>query len=326
MSILITGSAGHLGEGLVRRLRAEGTVCAGLDIKPSEFTDHVASITDRAAVRAAMAGKRAVIHAAALHKPHIATHAHADFVAVNVAGTLLLLEEAAEAGVTRFVHTSTTSAFGAALKRAPDEPAGWITEDLPSVAKNIYGVTKSAAENLCEMFARQGRLSAIVLRTARFFPEMDDDPEIRGGYDLANVQANEMLYRRADLEDVVEAHLAAVKAAPRIGFGRYIVSATTPFGPGDLARLGRDAGRAVMRHFPDYAALYAARGWRMFPRIDRVYVNERARAALDWRPRHDFRHVLDCLKRGEDFRSPLARAVGEKGYHDRRFAEGPYPV
>src|SRR5262249_35748214 len=145
--------------------------------------------------------------------------------------------------------------------------------------------------------------SAIVLRTARFFPEVDDDPEIRGNYDQANAQANEMLYRRADLEDVVEAHLAAVKAAPRIGFGRYIVSATTPFAPGDLARLGRDAGRAVMRQFPDYAALYAARGWRMFPRIDRVYVNAQARAALDWQPRYDFRHVLDCLKRGEDFRS-----------------------
>ncbi len=64
----------------------------------------------------------------------------------------------------------------------------------------------------------------------------------------------------------------------------------------------------------------------MFPRIDRVYVNERARQGLGWRPRYDFRWVLDCLAAGQDFRSPLALAVGSKGYHDRVFADGPYPV
>jgi UDP-glucose 4-epimerase len=36
--------------------------------------------------------------------------------------------------------------------------------------------------------------------------------------------------------------------------------------------------------------------------------------------------VLDCLRRGEDFRSDMARAIGVKGYHDAGFAEGPYPV
>lgn len=58
-------------------------------------------------------------------------------------------------------------------------------------------------------------------------------------------------------------------------------------------------------------------GWRMFPGIDRVYVNNRARSRLGWVPRYDFRHVLDCLKGGEDPRSPLARAIGAKGYHDQ---------
>ena len=53
----------------------------------------------------------------------------------------------------------------------------------------------------------------------------------------------------------------------------------------------------------------------MFPSIDRVYVNERARNHLGWRPRYDFRHILDCLTAGADPRSPLARAIGMKGYH-----------
>ena len=35
---------------------------------------------------------------------------------------------------------------------------------------------------------------------------------------------------------------------------------------------------------------------------------------------------LARLRSGEDWRSPLARTIGAKGYHDRAFAEGPYPV
>jgi nucleoside-diphosphate-sugar epimerase len=53
----------------------------------------------------------------------------------------------------------------------------------------------------------------------------------------------------------------------------------------------------------------------MFPAIDRVYVNTRARTGLGWEPRHDFRSVLDRLATGEDPRSALARAIGAKGYH-----------
>ncbi len=82
----------------------------------------------------------------------------------------------------------------------------------------------------------------------------------------------------------------------------------------------------LKRRVPDYEAEYARRGWKMFPGIDRVYVNERARNNLGWRPRYDFRYVLERLKAGEDPRSPLARTVGSKGYHSRKFAEGPYPA
>jgi nucleoside-diphosphate-sugar epimerase len=80
----------------------------------------------------------------------------------------------------------------------------------------------------------------------------------------------------------------------------------------------------VRRLFPDADAEYARRGWAMFPVIDRVYVNARARAALGWRPRHDFRWVLDRLKADQDPRSQLARTVGAKGYH--AVPTGPYTV
>jgi UDP-glucose 4-epimerase len=326
VTVLVTGSAGHLGEALMRTLRAQGRPARGLDLKSSPFTTHVGSICDREFVRACMEGATAVVHAATLHKPHVATHSAQAFVDTNITGTLILLEEAVAARVGCFIFTSTTSAFGAALTPGAGEPAAWITEDVGPIPRNIYGVTKLAAESLCELFARKHRLPVVVLRTSRFFAEPDDDPAVRSRYETANVQAVELLYRRADVADMVSAHLLAIERAPRIGFGRYIVSATTPFTRDDLPALRRDAAKVVRRYFPDCESLFAARGWKLFPEIDRVYVNQRARNELGWKPHYDFRHVLECLRRDTDFRSQVARDVGSKGYHDTTFPDGPYPV
>ncbi|BDU21958.1 NAD(P)-dependent oxidoreductase [Dyella sp. GSA-30] len=326
MKILVTGSAGHLGEALMRTLRKAGRDVLGIDLKPSPFTDRVGSISDRTFVRECLAGIDQIIHTATLHKPHVATHAYQDFIDTNITGTLNLLEEAASRKVGAFVFTSTTSVFGSALVPPAGEPAAWITEDVVPVPKNIYGVSKLAAENLCELFARRHRLPAIVLRTSRFFPEADDDPQVRSAFAPDNAQANELLYRRADIEDVVSAHLLALDAAPRLGFGRYIVSATTPFEPGDLASIRLHADQVVQARFPACASLYAAQGWHLLDGLDRVYVNTRAREALGWQPRYGFQHVLDTLRNGTDIRSPLAREVGSKGYHDTVFTDGPYPV
>lgn len=324
--ILVTGSAGHLGEALMRLLRAQGRPARGMDIKPSPFTDIVGSVSDAAQVGAAMAGVTAVLHAATLHKPHVVTHSHQQFVDTNISGTLTLLEAAIRQGVGAFVFTSTTSTFGAALSPAPGDPAAWITENVMPIPRNIYGATKLGAEHLCEMIARKGRLPVVILRTSRFFPEEDDSAGQRSLYTRDNLQAIELLYRRADIADIASAHLAALERAPALGFGRYIISTTTPFAREHLGALHRDAAAVIARLYPESAALFAAHGWRLPAVMDRVYVNALARAELDWAPVHDFRHVLDCLAAGRDFRSDLALAVGTKGYHDAAFAEGPYPV
>ncbi len=326
MTILVTGSSGHLGEAIVRTLRQAGRRCAGLDIEPSDFTAHVGSITDRTFVARAIEGAEAVIHTATLHKPHIATHSRQDFVDTNITGTLNLLEEAVAARVTAFVFTSTTSVFGRALQPPPDGPAAWITEDVTPVPRNIYGVTKAAAEDLCALFSHRDGLPAVVLRTSRFFPEEDDSAAVRAGYADANIKANEFLHRRVDIADAADAHLLALDRAATIGFGRYIISATTPFEREDLSVLRRDAPAVVRRHLPAFEALYAARGWTMYPGIDRVYVNARARADLGWRPAYDFKRILDRLAAGEDMQSPLARAIGIKRYHAETFDVGPYPT
>ena len=285
MKVLVTGSSGHLGEGLVRILRGMSHEVIALDIATSAYTSHLGSISDRDHVRRCVQGVDAILHTATLHKPHVATHSRQDFIDTNITGTLNLLEEAIAAGVKSFVFTSTTSAFGHALIPPPDAPAAWVTEEVRPVPKNIYGVTKVAAEDLCELFHRLHGLPCLILRTSRFFPEGDDD--------------------------------AAARA---------FISATTPFVPDDLAELRTDAARVVAKRVPGYEEQYARLGWVMTPGIDRVYVNERARRELGWQPQYDFQRIIRCIKAGEDFRSPLMRAVGTKGYHDRTFTVGPYPV
>ncbi len=155
---------------------------------------------------------------------------------------------------------------------------------------------------------------------------MDDDADMRSRYSLENAQAVELLYRRVDIADVVGAHQCALERLGDIGFGRYIISAPPPFAPGDAAELRRDMPAVLHRYYPDAAGLFAARGWSLFPGIDRVYDSTLAVRELGWQPRYGFAHVLDSLRRGGDFRSDLALAVGSKGYHDRVFTEGPYPV
>lgn len=326
MKVLVTGSAGHLGEALVRILKNTGHQVVGTDLIHSDFTGSVGSITDRAHVKECLVGVDAVLHTATLHKPHLATHSRQDFVDTNITGTLNLLEEAAIAGVSSFIFTSTTSAFGDALAPGAAAPAAWITEEVIPVPRNIYGVTKTAAENLCELFYRNQRLPCIVLRTSRFFPEEDDRKEVRQAYEDQNIKVNEFLYRRVDIEDVVSAHLLAMEKAPAIGFARYIISATTPFTPDDLADLRVDAPAVLKRRAPRYEAVYESLGWRMFPGVDRVYVNERARHELGWLPQYNFSFILDRLKANEEPFSLLSRLIGSKGYHATNFVEGPYPV
>jgi UDP-glucose 4-epimerase len=302
MRILLTGSSGWLGQTLASRLEHAGHAVVGLDPLPAPTTRCVGSVTDRALVRGLIQGERieAIIHAGALHKPQVATHAATDFVAINVQGTLNLLEEATAPGahVDRFVFTSTTSLMISAAIRAGAGPrAAWITEAMqPLVPRNIYGVTKLAAEHLCRMVHEERGLPVVILRTARFFPEADDMAHAIVQSD-ANTKANEFLFRRLTVEDAADCHVAALDRAPALGFDTFIVAAPTPFAEADRAALMRDAPAVVARYFPQYPALYARRGWTMFTAIDRVYVAKRLEARLGFVCRTGFAEVLVALAR-----------------------------
>ena len=310
----------------MRTLLGAGHEVCAVDVQGSSFTTDQGSIVDRAFVSHCMQGVQAVVHTATLHKPHVATHSRQAFIDTNITGTLNLLEEAVTAGVQSFVFTSTTSVFGDALIPPSDEPAVWVTEELVPIPKNIYGVTKMAAENLCQLYYRNQGLPCLILRTSRFFPEEDDSRKIRESYTDQNAKVCEFLFRRVDIADAVDAHLLAIKKAPDIGFDRYIISATSPFRKSDLLELRNNAAHLLQRLLPDYQAEFNRRGWQMFPDIDRVYVNAKARRELGWLPRYDFPFLLGKLQQNKQPMSKLSTMIGSRGYHEQSFDQGPYPV
>ena len=302
MRILLSGSSGWLGRYLAPRLRREGHAVTGLDVARAPDTDVLGSVADRALVDRIFAerGIEAVIHAGALHKPDIARYPKQAFVDANVTGTLNLLEAAAEAGCGRFVFTSTTSLMISETVRAGKaggaRRAAWLTEEFgPLEPRNVYGVTKRAAEQLCALVHRERGLPVVVLRTGRFFPEDDDTNRDLSG---PNTKANEFLNRRLTVEDCAEAHLAALAKAPEIGFGTFIVSAPPPFAEADAEALVDDAPAVIARYFPDAPELYARAGWRLPPHIDRVYDPSLAERRLGFRCRTDFAAVLRALAGG----------------------------
>jgi UDP-glucose 4-epimerase len=304
MRILLTGSSGWLGQTLAPRLERDGHKVIGLDPVPSSTTKVVGSIADRALVARTMReyAIEAVIHSGALHKPHVETNERSDFIATNVQGTLNLLEEAVAPGstVSRFVMTSTTSLMISKEIRAGREggavKAIWIDEDMaPLLPRNIYGVSKLSAEHLCRLFHELYRLPTLVLRTARFFPE-EDDMAHAIAQSADNTKANELLFRRATVEDMAEAHVVALEKAPEIGFDTFIISAQTPFKRDDCAELIANAPAVVARLFPHYRETYARLGWTMFDSIDRVYDAGKAERRLGFVCKMGFAEKLGELE------------------------------
>jgi nucleoside-diphosphate-sugar epimerase len=269
----------------------------GLDVVPGEATDVTGSAAERSVVDRVFAdrGIEAVIHGGALHKPDIARFAPQAFVDVNVTGTLNLLQAAVAAGHDRFVFTSTTSLMiSQAIRDEEGHAAVWLDETTgPLEPRNIYGVTKLAAEGLCRLYSREHGLNCAVLRTSRFFPEDDDTiRDIHG----ENLKATELLYRRLTVEDAADAHVVALDKIR--GFEVFVISAPTPFARSDVADLKTDAAGVIGRTFPDAPALFARRGWHLPKSIGRIYDASKAERLLGFRAGTDFAAVLGALRSG----------------------------
>ena len=320
MRVLLTGSSGWLGRFLAPRLRAAGHVVIGLDVAPGADTNIVGSVADRAVIERAFREPRieAVVHTAALHKPDIARYPPMAFIETNVTGTLNLLQAAIAAGHDRFVYTSTTSLMISQNIHQQAGPAAiWVDESLgPLAPRNIYGVTKLAAEGPCRLNFLEHSAAPAGFFLKRTTPY--------GRYLAPIYKANEFLNRPLTVEDAADAHVVALDRAPAVGFEIFVLSAPTPFIRSDAEALKRAAVKVIERHFPDAPVVYARLGWRLPTSIGRVYDASRIERVLGFRCATDFGRVLDALRTSS--RLPYAHEPGYQSPKDRDLRSPNYRV
>lgn len=173
---LVTGGAGFLGTHLVRELVARGDDVRLL-LRRTTRTGHIddieadrvtGDITDRRAVRRAMAGVDRVFHAAG--RTSMRPRDREAVFATNVGGTRIVMEEALAAGVERVVHTSSVSAIGVA------KPRGTADESTPFTIGHLgiaYVNSKHEAEHEALRVAAHGLPVVFVNPTFVLGP---DDP------------------------------------------------------------------------------------------------------------------------------------------------------
>jgi len=280
MRVVLTGSSGRVG-------RAIFSALAG--------AHEIGDIANDALLRAALRNADAVIHAAALHAPHVGIVPDEEFLRINVDGTRLIAEAALAAGVRRLVFTSTTALYGHAVVAGH---CSWIDEKTQPQPKTIYHRTKLEAERLLEGMAC-GALAIRVLRMSRSFPEPGD------------IMASYRLHRGVDVRDVADAHVAALTNAGE-QFQRHVVSARSPFEIEDCDALATDPGSVIRRRAPALAEEFARRAWRLPSAIDRVYHSRSAKRELGWRPRFGFEEVLAQLDRRSLEVLPPSPNIGEE--------------
>ncbi len=198
------------------------------------------------------------------------------FVETNVVATARLLDAAQQAGVARFVFTSTTSVYGDALE-VPDQ-AAWIDESVMPLPRDVYDTTKLEAESLVRNH-HSPAFGTITLRVARCFPE------------AWRTMVVNRLYRGVDLRDVVFALELAIGASLP---GHEVLNVAGPrvFERSDLQRLRADPVAVIADRLPWLIGEFSSRHWQLPTSVDRVYVSDRASGVLGYRPAHGVRAAL----------------------------------
>ncbi len=165
MRVIVTGATGFVGQSLIKSLIFDGIQVVGVGrrhLSGQSFEYHV--IQDYVAYgdwQSKLAGCDAVIHLAA--RVHMMKESSADplaeFRRVNVDGTLNLANQAAAAGVNRFVYLSSIKVNGE--HTAPGKP---FTEDDIASPEDAYGYSKIEAEQGLWLIAQKTGMEVVIIR------------------------------------------------------------------------------------------------------------------------------------------------------------------
>jgi len=180
----VTGAAGFIGGHLAETLLREGHEVCGLDDFSSGKRENAAllaqhprfrliegSIADREAVRRAVAGADWVFHLAAIPSVPLSMAEPERTNAVNVGGSVQVLEAARDAGARRVVLACSCAAYG----DGPEQPK---REDLPPRPMSPYSAQKIACELYAQTYARAYGLPCVALRFFNVYgPRQDPKSE-----------------------------------------------------------------------------------------------------------------------------------------------------
>ena len=175
MKVLVTGGAGFIGSHIVEHFQGKAEVRV-LDNLRSGFKHNLAgfahefieaSILDRDAVRRAVQGVDYIFHLAAMISVPESMAKPIECNELNTNGTLVVLEEAAKAGVKKLVLSSSAAIYG-------DNPVVPKIETMFPEPKSPYAITKLDGEYFCRMFAAEGRLQTACLRYFNVFGPRQD--------------------------------------------------------------------------------------------------------------------------------------------------------
>lgn len=279
IKVLVTGSSGYLGNEISLLLNSSGNYeTVGFDLQPGNCTHLTGSLTNWETVKEITKGIDMIVHTASLHAPHVQAHPREKFVDTNIKGTLYLLEAALLNNVQKLVYTSTTSLYGNSL--VDEQKAVWVTEELPTLPRDIYDITKIAAENLCQDFFDSDRLQTSSLRVSRFWKEPIVDKVFY------------RMYRGLDVRDAAFAHKLVLDQNLE-AFEAFNISAQSIFSEEDVQALKNDLEPLLSQRVPLLAGVYRSKNWALPNEIDRVYVIDKARRMLGYQPRYNIKELIE---------------------------------
>lgn len=192
MCTLVTGGNGWVPCHIVRRLARRGEKVVVYDIwEPDTLLQEMldgagevvferGDVVDEASMHkvAERHSVTRIIHAAAITpRLHREKAEPRRVIEVNLLGTVTALDVARQLSkFERFVYVSSCAAWG------PQTDQTDLTEDLPSQATNLYGITKHTSERVCQRYAELFDLDIVSVRLANVFGPMErDTPGYQGG-------------------------------------------------------------------------------------------------------------------------------------------------
>jgi UDP-glucose 4-epimerase len=327
MTWLITGGAGYIGSHVVHAMAAAGERVAAYDDLshgsaervPTGVPLTVASVLDRAALDAALREHEVtgVVHLAARKQVAESVEQPLRYYRENVEGLRTLLDAVADAGVTRFVFSSSAAVYG-----LPD--VDLVTEDTPCAPINPYGETKLAGEWLVRSAGRAHGIATVSLRyfnvAGAAAPELGD----RGTSNIVPMVFRKLTDGEAPIvfgddyptpdgtcvrdyihvSDIASAHLAAARRLSRAGAGRTELTVNVGRGEGVsvyemVDRISAVTGRT------DVAPVVSGRRAGDPPRV--VASAELARGELGWTTSHSVTDMISSAWEAWCLREPAAR-------------------